>query len=263
MKIGIYTNPYKDINGEVINAVRKAAKAIGVEYEDFVSQTRYDLVVSIGGDGTILRIAKDCAATGTPIMGINKGTVGFLTEIEPNEFETALNRFLHRDYFLERRALLDGKLGDNRYYALNDIVVRSNCGRMIKIEVRINNELIDKFTCDGYIAATPTGSTAYSLSAGGAVIGPNTPVIALTPVNPHTLRTRPIIVGSGEDISVKCCGDMGATVYVDGNVECELKAGAEIKITGWDCSALFVRFKTQSFYSRLLHKLNTWSAPEE
>lgn len=263
MKIGVYSNPNKDVNNTVRNAVLDAAAAIGITAELFAVDEKYDFIVSVGGDGTILRIAKHSALSDTPILGINMGTVGFLTEVEPSEIERALKKLVSRDYMLERRALIDAAVGDSRYHALNDVVVRSTCGRMIAMEVRVDDELIDRFTCDGYIACTPTGSTAYSLSAGGAVIGPNTPVIALTPINPHTLRTRPIVVGSFEKVTMTNTGTTQAALFVDGEKAVELDGGDSVSVTGWDRSACFVRFSKKSFYSRLLNKLNYWSASED
>ena len=263
MKIGVYSNPNKDADGVVRSAVFAAAQSIGLDAQDYALEGKYDFVVVIGGDGTILRIAKDCVKSETPILGVNLGNVGFLTEIEPSDIQEALNKLKSREYMLERRALIDAEINKAHYYALNDIVIRARDCRMMGMEVRVNDELIDKFTCDGYIACTPTGSTAYSLSAGGSVIGPNTPVIALTPINPHTLRTRPVIVGSFEKILLKNSGNVTAAVYVDGEQKTDLCAGDEAKITGWDRSALFVRFDKKSFYSRLLDKLNRWSASED
>ena len=143
------------------------------------------------------------------------------------------------------------------------MVVRSATGHMIRMEVRVDDNIIDKFTCDGYIACTPTGSTAYSLSAGGAVIGPNTPVIALTPINPHTLRTRPVVVGSFEHITLSNTGAVGASAYIDGECVGKFDGGQSVEVTGWDMSAMFVRFNKKSFYSRLLDKLSAWSATED
>lgn len=261
MKIGVFSNKQKDPDGSVVDSVSKIIADKGLKAEPFDFDGHYDLVVSIGGDGTILRVAKRCALIGAPILGVNKGTVGFLTEVETDGFEDALDRFIKRDYLLERRALLDATIKDKHFYALNDtVIMRSGGGRMITMEVRVGNELIDKFSCDGYIACTPTGSTAYSLSAGGSVIGPNTPVIALTPINPHTLRTRPIVVGSFENVSMTYSGATPSAVYVDGEFAGEIASGETVSVTGWDQSALFVRLNKQSFYSRLLGKLNSWSA---
>ncbi len=261
MKIGIYSNPQKDPDGALRDNIRAIAEDHGVSSEQYSANGKYDFVVSIGGDGTILRVARECALSGIPILGINKGTLGFLTEIEPNAFPEALEKIKNREYILERRALIDATVRGSHFYALNDVVIaRSGSGRMITMEVSVDGELIDRFSCDGYIACTPTGSTAYSLSAGGSVIGPNTPVIALTPINPHTLRTRPIVVGSFENVSLKYTGAVGATMFVDGEKSLELESGEPVSVTGWDRSALFVRFGKKSFYSRLLTKLNSWSA---
>lgn len=263
MKIGVFSNPYKDPENIIGDKIFSAARAVGIDAVRYSEDGNYDFIASVGGDGTILRIVKHCVVSETPILGVNMGTVGFLTEVEPSELDSAMKRLIERDYMLERRALIDAEIGGVHSHALNDVVVRSMNGRMISMEVRINGELIDKFTCDGYIACTPTGSTAYSLSAGGSVIGPNTPVIALTPVNPHTLRTRPIIVGSFENIMLTNTGTSDAAVYVDGEKICEIERGGKVKVTGWDKSAMFVRFNKQSFYSRLLNKLNYWSASED
>ena len=262
MKIGVYSNVQKDPTGDVKKRVYAAAEENKIAAEDFKAGVHYDFIVSIGGDGTILRVAKSCALSETPILGVNRGTVGFLTEIEPDELSAAMKRFIARDYVLERRALIDAQIRGKHYYALNDAVVqRSGGGRMISMEVRVNGERIDKFACDGYIACTPTGSTAYSLSSGGSVIGPNTPVIALTPISPHTLHARPIVVGSFEKISMKLFGER-ADVYIDGEKTDELENGDTVEVTGWDRSVSFVRFNNKSFYSRLLSKLNSWSESE-
>lgn len=260
MRIGVYSNPIKDIGGAVRDSVFAEAKNCGIIAEPYAQGERYDFLVSVGGDGTILRIAKDSAKFAMPILGINMGRVGFLTEVEPSDIAVALQRIVKRDYVLERRSLIAASFCGIENYALNDVVVRSCSGRMVSMEVRVAGEIIDKITCDGYIACTPTGSTAYSLSAGGSVIGPNTPVIALTPINPHTLRARPIVVGSFENIDLINTGADDVNIYVDGENVSALSCGEKVSVTGWDMSALFVRFGKKSFYSRLLDKLNAWSS---
>ena len=263
MKIGVFSNPNKDVGNKVRDKVFSAARELGITAEPFAEADKYDFIVSVGGDGTILRVVKNCVQSDTPILGVNMGTVGFLTEVEPSDIQAALDRLKDKEFRLERRALIDARVGGEQFFALNDVVMRSVGGRMIAMEVRVGDALIDKFKCDGYIACTPTGSTAYSLSAGGSVIGPNTPVIALTPVNPHTLRTRPIVVGSFEQITMTNVGAERAAVFVDGERAAELSGGGVVSVTGWDRSAMFVRFDRKSFYSRLLNKLNRWSAAED
>lgn len=259
MKIGVYSNPIKDSGFTVRDTVFEAAERNGVTAELYTPGDKYNFIISIGGDGTILRIARDSARYAIPILGVNMGTVGFLTEVEPADIDAAIGKLIKREYLLERRSMLDAVVCGNHVYALNDVVMRSCDGHIISMEVSVGGEIIDRFTCDGYIAATPTGSTAYSLSAGGSVISPNTPVMALTPVNPHTLRTRPIVVGSFETVVLKNNGVSDAGVFVDGNCVATVNGGGSVSVTGWDMSALFVRFDKTSFYSKLLDKLNDWS----
>lgn len=257
MKIGVYSNAKKDPQGVVAASIFDAAAKCGIAASEYEEGAAYDFVVTVGGDGTILRVAKACALAEIPILGVNLGRLGFLSEVEPSAVERALVRLKNREYLVERRALLDVTVADRHYRALNDaVVMRAESARMITMEVRVNNELIDRFTCDGYIACTPTGSTAYSLSAGGSVIGPNTPVIALTPINPHTLHSRPVVVGSFENISMTFYGETAA-LDIDGVRTEKLENGQSVSVTGWDRSALFVRFDTNSFYSRLLTKLES------
>ena len=150
MKIGVFSNPNKDVGNVVRDKVLAAANESGIEAEPFCESGKYDFIVSVGGDGTILRVAKHCAQSDIPMLGVNMGTVGFLTEIEPSDIRDALKRLKDRNYMLERRALIDARVGDERFYALNDVVLRSCGGHMIVMEVRVDGELIDKFKCDGF-----------------------------------------------------------------------------------------------------------------
>ncbi|MDE7463552.1 MAG: NAD(+)/NADH kinase [Clostridiales bacterium] len=257
MKIGLYANTDKDPNGEVCRAVKAAAQKNGVSVADYKPGEFFDFIVSIGGDGTILRVAQESAKSGIPILGVNRGTVGFLTEIEPEGLEEAISKLIKRDYVLERRALLDVIVRGEHYHALNDaVVMRTNGGRVIGMEIGVNGEHALSITCDGYIASTPTGSTAYSLSAGGAIIAPSAAVIELTPVNPHALHARSMVVNSGADVTMKYSSGAGASLFIDGETVLQLKEGDTVSVTGWDLSALFVRLKQKSFYSRLTDKLN-------
>lgn len=258
MKIGVYSNVNKDPDGKVKRAVFDSATAHGISAEEYEDGAHYDFAVTIGGDGTILRVIKACAKSGIPVLGINLGTVGFLAETEPSAIDEAFSRLVRRDYILERRSLLDVSVKDKREYALNDaVVMRVGSGRAATVDLSINGDSVDSIVCDGFVVSTPTGSTAYSLSAGGSIIAPGLPVIALTPLNPHTLRARPIIVGSGDKIGIKCRGDGRIMLYADGNDVTELSEHDEVIITGWDMSALFVRFGYNGFYSKLLNKLGT------
>lgn len=257
MKIGVFTNADKDPQGEVRRAVEASCKKFGVAVSDYAENEYFDFIVSIGGDGTILRVAKESAKAGVPILGVNRGTVGFLTEIESSGLDEAIEKLVKREYVLERRSLLDVTVRGEHYYALNDaVVMRTNGGRVIAMQISVNGEHALSTMCDGYIASTPTGSTAYSLSAGGAIIAPSAAVIALTPVNPHALHARCMVVNSGADVAMKFCSGEGASLFIDGNVVMQLEVGETVSVTGWDMSAMFVRLKQRSFYSRLTDKLN-------
>ncbi len=256
MKIGVFVNTNKDPNGSIEKTVLSVAKEKGITAEKFECGKHYDFVVVIGGDGTILRVASPCAELESPILGINKGTVGFLTEIEPKDIAEAFDKIKARDYMLERRAMLDADIRGKKYRALNDVVIaKTGVGHAVSIEVKINGVTIDGFKCDGYIVGTPTGSTAYSLSAGGSVVSPNIPAIVLTPINAHSVRTRSIVVGSFENVSLVCADSSGAAIAIDGEHVADVECGEEIAVTGSETSLLFVRLGKTNFYSRMLGKL--------
>ncbi len=256
MKIGIFTNPEKDPDGALQKAVKTAADRLGIDACNYVAGEFFDFILSIGGDGTILRIAEDSAKSGIPILGVNRGKVGFLTEIEPEELNAALSRLKNREYYLERRAMLDISFRGKHRYALNDaVLMRTGGGRVITVEVGVNGETLDRVNCDGYILSTPTGSTAYSLSAGGSIVAPGAAVISVTPLNPHALHTRPVIVGSSATITMKYVSGTGAVLYTDGEGSVDLELGETVETTGWDMSALFVRMGDKTFFSRLKNKI--------
>ena len=167
-----------------------------------------DLIVAIGGDGTILRAANLARGHDRPLLGINRGRLGFLADISPSEMLTSLDRVLQGDYSEESRLLLDAVIrapdGATRSAtALNDVVLqRRGSGRMIDFETRIAGRYVNTHSGDGLIVATPTGSTAYSLSCGGPIVEPTLDVVAVVPICPHTLGDRPIVVPANHDIDV-------------------------------------------------------------
>src|SRR4030095_13358632 len=150
------------------------------------------LLLVVGGDGTMLRIARDVAGLPTPILGINAGDLGFLTAVPPDDLDDSLRKLIEGRFDLDERALLEGEIqrGEEsiRQLALNDFVLsRGLTSRLIELEVRVNEELLTRYRCDGLIVSSPTGSTAYSLAAGGGVVSPDAEVMTLTPICPHTL----------------------------------------------------------------------------
>lgn len=276
MKVGIYTNYRKDTDFSVTEKLVKSFSDCGIlcYIYDGMPQTlmcdgRFcedenadlDMLVVVGGDGTILSVAKRCAVSGVPILGVNLGKVGFLTEAEPKDFDALACDIAAGNYTIEKRIMLCVKAFGKKYYALNEIVVsRRNFSKMIRLKVEVGGDIVDRYNCDGFIVCTPTGSTAYSLSAGGPVISPKANVLALTPINSHSLHSRPIVISDGErvEITLEARAD-DAMVIADGRNVCILPEGKTINVSKAAKQALFVRINNDNFYERLLRKLNTWS----
>lgn len=234
-------------------------------YPDTASLTRnVDLLVVFGGDGTMLRVASEIAGLSTPILGINVGGLGFLTAVPSAEMPQALRRVWNADFSLESRALIEvsGRFGEQsvRKRALNDFVIsRGIVSRLITLEVSVNEEPLTRYRCDGLIVSSPTGSTAYSLSAGGAVIHPQADVFELTPICPHTLSNRSVIVSLRSHIQVKVISRKPDTVLsADGVGISVMGAGDTVTIRRSKDSVRLMHLTGSSFFETLRHKLN-WS----
>ncbi len=219
-----------------------------------------DLAIVIGGDGTILSVAVQCAKAALPIFGFNLGHVGFLTECETDKYECALENLLSGKYTFEKRALLECNIENGKkLYALNDVVISRATEKIISLGVYSGDAFIDSHRCDGVIVSTPTGSTAYSLSAGGPIISPAAEVLAITPINAHSLHSKPMIVGKNEIVTIKPAKDSVATVFADGKAAKKIIGECVVKVGFSPLSASFVRLDGYNFYKKLLDKLNNWS----
>lgn len=166
-----------------------------------------DMVASVGGDGTMLHTAYLARECNTPIMGINFGKLGFLAEFDSNSIDSALKEIKLGQYVIEERMVLDGECSlchGEKLFAANDIVIdKGGWPKMIDIALKVNNDYVTTFAADGLVLATPTGSTGYSLSTGGPIVSPDADVIAVSPISPHSLTIRPLILSSDKKISVK------------------------------------------------------------
>ena len=192
-----------------------------------------DLLIVFGGDGTILRTARFAVGSSTPIIGINLGGFGYLTEVNLNEMYDALEKILRGDFRTEKRMMLDAVIngqdsgGGPFHTVLNDAVLnRANLSKIIELETYVDGRYLITYKADGLIVATPTGSTAYSLSAGGPIVFPEHDAIIINPICPHTLTNRPIILPG--DVSVKVIlhtNEQGAILTLDGQVSFTLKSG--------------------------------------
>jgi NAD+ kinase len=223
-----------------------------------------DLLIVFGGDGTMLRVARETAGSDTPIVGINAGGLGFLTDIQAHQLPVALKQIFAGEIRLESRPLIEAEgefSGAHvRLLALNDFVItRGAAPRLVELEVRINHELMTRYRCDGLIVSTPTGSTAYSLAAGGAVVTPNADVFELTPICAHTLSNRSVILGMSSAIAVKVLSERVETILTaDGQPPVVLRAGDVVNIRRSQHSIRLLHLAGSSFFETLRRKLD-WS----
>lgn len=223
-----------------------------------------DVLLVFGGDGTMLRAGRETAGSGTPIFGINTGHLGFLTGANLRQLPEALEQIAAGSFRVADRAVIEarGRVADRPFelLALNDVVIsRGASSRVIELEVLVNGELLTRYRADGLIISTPTGSTAYSLSAGGAIVSPEAEVFALTPICPHTLSNRSVIVSLKSKLQVKVLNDKPATILsADGQVVQELAGGVEVTMRRSRKRVQLVQLNGQSFFGTLRAKLH-WS----
>jgi len=218
--------------------------------------------ITLGGDGTLLNTAREIAPFGIPVCGINMGNLGFLTEIELPDLSSALDRLIKGDYYIEERLMLDAVVirNGNPIYispALNDVVVaKGGFSRMIKLKLFIDEELTAEYPADGLIIATSTGSTGYSLSSGGPIINPQLKVIVITPICPHTLQSRPLVISEEEEIKVKMQATHDDIVLtVDGQTVYNLLPDDVVVVRRSPFRARFIKFAGKSYYETLRTKL--------
>lgn len=218
-----------------------------------------DLMVAIGGDGTILAAARTVGIQGVPILGVNLGTLGFLAETVPDNLFVAMEKVEAGLYKIEERMLVKARVGKRGkwHYALNDFVIdKGGFSRVIELNVRISDHFVGSYTADGLIISTPTGSTAYSLSAGGPIVNPVMKALIATPICPHSLAVRPLIIGADEFISVQVFSNHEmAILTVDGQIGRKIHSGAVVTATVAHRTLKLVRVDSKSFYEILRTKL--------
>ncbi|MCZ7565085.1 MAG: NAD kinase [Burkholderiales bacterium] len=223
-----------------------------------------DLVVVLGGDGSMLTAARSLAEAGVPLVGVNQGRLGFLTDIALGQMVEQLGRVLAGDYRIEARTMLDAAVRrDNgvRFstLALNDVVVNKGAtGRLIEFIVDIDGKFVYDLRADGLIVATPTGSTAYALSSGGPIVQPGVPGIALVPICPHTLSNRPITVSDAAAIQITIKHAADALLHFDGHPSFELEEGDRVMVKRAEHVVKLVHPPGYSYYAMLREKLH-WS----
>lgn len=264
MLISVVYNQKKDENGKVIEKLKNAFSN-RAELRIFTDKITApdlecsDMVIALGGDGTIIRASKAAAVHGIPVCGVNLGRIGFLAAVEPEELPQAAEKLLSGDYTVEERMMLEAEIlaGGEKIYvrALNDLTVsRGNCHKMIDVFVESGGEPLDEFRADGVIISTPTGSTAYSLSAGGPVVSPLMEAFLVTPVCPYDLQSRSLVLTADEVLSVKAKVKRPASIEVDGAEICEFADGDVINIKKSPLKAQIIKFGERSFIYTLRKK---------
>jgi len=227
----------------------------GIPLEELASKC--DFLVTIGGDGTLISVARRSIKFGKPILGINLGTLGFLTSVLPEELDKFLSDFLEDIYTIDSRMMIKATINKNKTIAFNDIVIKSkSVVHMVNIEAFVDGKKFNSYYGDGLVVSTPTGSTAYNLSSGGPVVYPLTDAFIVTPISAHSLTQRPLVLPADFEIELKTPDENGAIVLIDGQDIYELKKDESVKIKIANQKSKLIRAKERDYFSVLNQKLN-------
>ncbi len=275
MKIGIATNLKRDVSAKASRMFCQKLSQVGIEYlvcdnardyfdKKYVATQKQvfdwcDIVVAFGGDGTMLSIVR-IIPKDKPILGINMGKIGFLTEIDENQMGFAISSLLSGDYSIEKRSMIKVKIDSQEFLALNEVVLsRQDPCHVSVFDIFIDGISADTLRSDGVLVSTPTGSTAYSLSCNGPVLSPTVKALIVNAICPHSLHSCPVVVDDNMRISISTKDDF-MRVIVDGVIVAKTGEGEKISVCveKADTSASLIRVKNQNFYAKLKAKLNYW-----
>lgn len=280
MKIGVVGNPtYPDL-GSILATLAAAGERYGITFfaEDNViplwpgnrpaslsSAPQLDYLLTLGGDGTLLRAARILDGNATPILGVNLGRVGFLTTISADMLEWALDALARKAHDTEPRLMLyssivsKGGKARPEPVALNDVVVhKGGVARVVRLKVSVDGDEVAQYSADGIIVSTPTGSTAYSMSAGGPIVVPGVDAIVVTAICPHTLAVRPLVLPANANVTIQPMPPWSDDVLVsyDGQVGTTIQQGERLEVRRAEKPALLVRLGPESYFKRLRKKLH-------
>jgi NAD+ kinase len=269
-KVGIFIRPNSDNLQDVYLQVKKyflkqnievicekkSSKLVNEDGLDFNELCKIaDILISIGGDGTLISLIRESLKYQKPILGISAGRLGFLTDIKPNECEDFILKMIDGNIRIDKRATLEVIYKDNIFYAVNDIVIsKSLIKSMITVDVYTNDEKIDSYFGDGVIFSTPTGSTAYNLSANGPILYPFIDAFVITPICSHSLRARPLVLP--KEFEVTCKANEDSIVIFDGQNDIYLKANECIKIKISSIQANMIHRIEKNYFKILNNKLH-------
>ncbi len=285
MNLGLLGNPNKRAVEGVLPAYVKWLEDRGVEYvlsrefshlpglegkrtcEPEEVARRSEIVLSFGGDGTLLNTVKLLKGRETPVLGVNLGGLGYLTEVGPGEVYQRTDDLLEGRWTIERRMILEARIEDEvdsgPWYALNDVVVdKGGYARMILLRTTIDGVFLNTYSADGMLVSTPTGSTGYSLSAGGPIVEPKMAGFIVHPINPHSLTNRPLMISDDKEVRVEAHSEEGhVVVSVDGQVVAKPPSGRTVIVRRAKFSACLVNFEGRYFYDVLRQKLGWGDLP--
>ncbi len=257
-RVGLYVDAARDRARTIGERIAARFRERGFEVVDAKSPQVYPLMIVVGGDGTLLRAARLAVGNDVPVLGINTGRLGFLTELDEGDpaIDT-LPEAVERGLYVEKRTALEAEYEGRRYFALNDVVVRKGeISRIVPFGLRFDDEAIVHIPADGICVATPTGSTAYFLSAGGAIISPKVEAFGVAPLLPHTLFSRPLIVPATSHIEITCDSEIAqAHLECDGDVLADLAPGSSVFIRRHPKCVQFARLSPLHFFERLEEKM--------
>ena len=277
--IGLFSNPTQPEMGVAVDqlARRIHQRGIGVLIADNLREIctsdsnwfcsvdqlpiRADILVAMGGDGTLLRTADVVYPHSTPILGVNLGRLGFLSGAEPRELHDGLDRLLCGDYTVEDRIALHAQTRTQKAFALNEVVIeRSVKARLVQVVMLVESRPVSSFYGNGLILATPTGSTGYILSSGGPIVHPNLSVLVATPICPHSLSQRPMVMPGDQSVTVKVIADQSDEIMLstDGRTVCSLSPEEPVTVQRASEPVRFINMQELTFYDLLQRKLD-WS----
>lgn len=275
MKIGLYPNCNRDKEAEVCRATAQILRNKGVDVCVGSQASRYfapkyvctpermaqecDVVVTFGGDGTMLEAVGHFAPYKIPLLGVNAGHIGFLTETDKRELDRAADRLICGDYRTEERSMICARCENKIFYALNEVLLGSNDNcHIVTVEVEIDGVFADRIRGDGVLVSTPTGSTAYSLSCGGPILSPDVKALIINTVCPHSLHSCPIVISDGSKVRLTTF-DEGMKLVYDGKIAQKFDHGDIcVEIEKCEYGAFFIRLEEVNFYHRLVQKLSYW-----
>ncbi|MBK8049746.1 MAG: NAD(+)/NADH kinase [Anaerolineales bacterium] len=279
--IGILHHPRKPESLQLAQQIGQSLAAAGVpeiwhasaweEQATIAHLPDVDLLITLGGDGTLLRAARMGAEHAVPMLGVKMGRLGFLAEVQPNDWEEPLKRILKGDYWIEHRLMvravvkrIDPNTGEFgtlcAYDALNDVVLsRGNLARVVRISAELDDGYLTTYTCDGLIVSTATGSTGYALAVSGPVMPPELRNILVIPIAPHLSMDRAVILSEGSTVRLRAFSDYPPMLTVDGQVVVELEEGDEVMVVGSPHLARFIRVREPSYFYQTLMEKMQWT----